>query len=791
VEVALVAQAVVHFRESDESSTSARDPSPRGVVALAERIGRAHLGDRRWGALVAVVVAAAAGLIAGWWTPRGPVNATQALAAMAMGLTVGVIAGITMRSRWAMLLAPAVFMGIFEAVRIEATGPTVDAIDLGSFAGSAAFTVGRFFHGLLAVLPMLVGVAFARAWVLRRSPGWSAPTSLWRRAALGARRACAVGVSLGLVVLAVGILRPASTDAIVGPDGKPLPGSVAELARVEMGGHDQTMLIRGYSVDNPVLLFLAGGPGGFEIGTMSRYGGLLERDFVVVTWEQRGTGKSYGSFDPASTLTVDQVVADTIEVTEYLQARFGAEKIYLVGNSYGTIIGVRAVQQRPELYAAFVAAGQMVNVRETDRMFYDDTLAYAQRTGDTALVDTFLANGEPPYDDLLDYLPLVEGEHDWNDYSGVAGHQGRREPTENLAVPEYSLIDQVRSVAGLLDTYSVLYPQLQELDFRADARRLDVPVYLVQGRYEARGRAELAADWFAQLQAPTKQLITFELSGHRPFVEEPERFHDVMTRTVLAQTWPAPLPAPVVAADETAEPADELLDLFARYNPAIWPGHVIAYALGLLVLALLLRRPGTATDRVTAGVLAAMWLWLGVVFQGRYAAQLDPALSAVYGAMFIVQAALFVRAGVLRRQLAFTRGHGVAGRVGWLALGYALVAYPLIGIALGHGYPEAPLFGVAPCPTAIATFGLLLLARPPLPRHLLTIPFVWAILAPLAAVDRGVFEDIGLFVVGVLAVAIVLIRDRRAGPLNGPANEAPVAAALRSTGALHAAGTRP
>ena len=162
VEVALVAQAVVHFRESDESSTSARDPSPRGVVALAERIGRAHLGDRRWGALVAVVVAAAAGLIAGWWTPRGPVNATQALAAMAMGLTVGVIAGITMRSRWAMLLAPAVFMGIFEAVRIEATGPTVDAIDLGSFAGSAAFTVGRFFQACSRC---------CRCWSGWRSPG--------------------------------------------------------------------------------------------------------------------------------------------------------------------------------------------------------------------------------------------------------------------------------------------------------------------------------------------------------------------------------------------------------------------------------------------------------------------------------------------------------------------------------------------------------------------------------------------------------------------------------------------
>jgi hypothetical protein len=280
----------------------------------------------------------------------------------------------------------------------------------------------------------------------------------------------------------------------------------------------------------------------------------------------------------------------------------------------------------------------------------------------------------------------------------------------------------------------------------------------MQGRHEARGRAQLADDWFARLQAPRKQLFTFELSGHRPFAQEPARFHQVMTSTVLAETWTGPLPTPAVVG--TAQPADDLLDLFARYNPAVWPGHLLAYALILMVAWSILRRPGRATDRLTAGLLAATWLWLGVVFHGMYAAQLAPALSAVYATLFIVQAALFVRAGVLRHDLAFTRGHGAAGWIGWLSLGYALLVYPIIGMALGHGYPEAPLFGMAPCPTAIATFGLLLIARPPLPRHLLAIPLIWAILAPLAAVGRGVYEDAYLAIIGVCAVVLVLIRDR-------------------------------
>jgi hypothetical protein len=85
----------------------------------------------------------------------------------------------------------------------------------------------------------------------------------------------------------------------------------------------------------------------------------------------------------------------------------------------------------------------------------------------------------------------------------------------------------------------------------------------------------------------------------------------------------------------------------------------------------------------------------------------------------------------------------------------------VIGVALGHGYPEAPLFGMAPCPTTIATFGLLLLVRSPLPRHLLTIPLVWAVVAPLAAVGHGYPEDLGLFVVGVAALVIIVARDRR------------------------------
>lgn len=745
------------FRQPD----AAPEPTSR-VTALARWSLLRH--PRLPGVLVAVAASTLAGLVADWWTPRGPVTTTQALSAMAIGLGVGVVAGAAMRSRWAMLLAPTVFVLVFELGRMSTVGPSVDAVDLSGFYGLAAFAVGRLFHAVLMVLPMLLGVALGRAWALRDAVG--SPPSRRARIGRAVRRTGALVTALALLLLAVGMLRPGTTAPIVTTDGEPVPGSVAELTKVEINGHDQWLMIRGNSADNPVLLFLAGGPGGFEIGTMASEAKPLERDFVVVTWEQRGTGKSYAGFEPGESVTLDNAVADTLDVTEYLRDRFGVGQVFLVGNSYGTLLGVRAVQERPELYAAFVGTGQMVSVRETDQMFYEDTLDHAERTGDQALVDELRENGEPPYDDPADYVATINGERQWNDYSDIEGFPGLREPLDYLGAQEYSVVDKVRSLTGLVDTNALIYPELQDIDLRVDATTLPVPVYLVQGAHEARGRAVLAAEWFDRLQAPRKEWFTFEVSGHRPLAQEPERFREVMTDEVLADAGMTPQPVPDVSA---AGPEQDLLALFSRYNPDVWPGHVVAYALGLLALGLVWFRPGLLTDRLAAGVLAASWLWLGVVFHAIYAAQLAAVLSAVYAALFVIQALLFARAGVLRT-LRFGRGTGIAGWVGWASLGYALVIYPLLAVALGHGWPEMPLLGMAPCPTAIATFGLLLLATPRVPTHLLAVPLLWAVMAPLAAVGRGVYEDIGLFVVGVVAVAIIVRRDglRRPGPGDGP-----------------------
>jgi pimeloyl-ACP methyl ester carboxylesterase len=257
------------------------------------------------------------------------------------------------------------------------------------------------------------------------------------------RRGVAVLAGVGLLALSAGLARPARTDAIGGPDGEDLAGSVAEPMTVEVNGHDLAMMIRGHSVDDPVLLFLAGGPGGSEMGAMRNHLPELEEHFVVVTWDQRGTGKSYPALDPTSTLTLGSVIDDTIAVTNYLRDRFGDDRIYLLGQSWGTILGVLAVQQQPELYRAYIGAGQMVSPLATDRIFYDDTLVWARDDGHTGLVDGLTEIGPPPYDKMLDYEIALSHEHEVYPYDHSQNSEGEGGFSENFIVEEYALIDQV------------------------------------------------------------------------------------------------------------------------------------------------------------------------------------------------------------------------------------------------------------------------------------------------------------------------------------------------------------
>lgn len=475
--------------------------------------------DRRIGYAIAAGLAVGAALISAWLTPRGPITTTEALASMVVALIVGLGAGVATGDRRSALLAPVIFVGAFELARLPVDGPTVDGIQLGSMYGMIAFVLGRGLHGLLVLAPMALGAVFGVELAARRGR-----PSTHRMGLAG--WIVAIGLGLGLGGVGVVIAGPASTAPIVGADGRPLAGSIAELTSVELGGHEQSLMIRGRSTENPVLLYLTGGPGGTDLGAMRR-DSSLEAEFVVVTWEQRGAGKSYSALDPATTLTLDGMVADTIELTDYLRTRFDEERIYLVGQSWGSTLGVLAAQQRPDLYHALVGVGQMVSQRETDIRFFEDTLAWARGVGDTELVATLEGLGLPPYADIRAYEEVIGHEHEWNAYPEL---DLDNEMPAILFVPEYTFLDRLNAFRGFLDTFAALYPQLQDIDFRATATDLEVPVYMVLGAHEARGRAEPADEWFAMLDAPSKERIVFPAAGHRAQFDRPADFAALLSR---------------------------------------------------------------------------------------------------------------------------------------------------------------------------------------------------------------------------------------------------------------------
>ena len=276
----------------------------------------------RWlGVAAALALTIAWGLVAVSWTPRGPLTTSEALWSMTISLAVGAVAGLLMRSRWAALLTPVAFAVSFELARLDVSGPMVDGIET-SFYGLIAFITGRGFHAVLSLVWLVLG-AFLGARLARYLRTWREDDRVESsRVGTIVGRIGAVAIALVFVATFAVIAQPASTDPIVDADGNEVVGSVAELTTVEANGHDLALMIRGHSVENPVLLYLAGGPGGSDMGSMRNHLPELEEHFTVATWDQRGAGKSYPELDPTDTVTLDGYIDDTVVVTDYLRERF-------------------------------------------------------------------------------------------------------------------------------------------------------------------------------------------------------------------------------------------------------------------------------------------------------------------------------------------------------------------------------------------------------------------------------------------------------------------------------------
>lgn len=349
-----------------------------------------------------------------------------------------------------------------------------------------------------------------------------------------ASRGIAVGIAGTVLVSLIAVVASqafAATPPIKGPDGKPLPGSIASLERVELNGTQQWITIRGHDASKPILLNLGmGGPGGGGFATRSLFE-PLEKDFVVVSWDEPGTGKSYNAL-PISTLTPERFIQDAHALTLYLRQRFHQDKLFVYGVSWTSILGVWLVQRYPELYYAYIGNGQMVNTTEDDVMGYNLAIKYLTERGDTARAEQLRRNGPPPYsgpgmlDKYVAYFDVL------NAYMGSLPYTVAV-PIVPFMAPEYGYVDKINHTRGLEESFQVVYPQLRDLDFTTQAPKLDVPVYIFAGRNDVNAMSSLVEEYFNMLEAPHKRLIWLE-GGHGLDDASLPQFVDIMVNTVLS-----------------------------------------------------------------------------------------------------------------------------------------------------------------------------------------------------------------------------------------------------------------
>lgn len=358
---------------------------------------------------------------------------------------------------------------------------------------------------------------------------------LWRRLlkVTGVIIGSIVGICLVLFLILLS-WSPGKIEPYYDENGAILADSISEITKVEIGNMEQGMIIKGKNVNNPVLLFLHGGPGNPEYTLAKEVG--LEDYFTVCWWEQRGCGMSYSSSIKDDEITLEQMISDTAEVTNYLRERFGKEKIYIMGHSWGSFLGVNTVDKYPELYEAYIGIGQVVNQFKSEKLSNDYMLSAAQANNDEKTIKNLQKYSLiSPEDVTADYLMLR------SDILSKLGNGVFHIPKSkfNLLLPifqarEYTLSDIYGYAAGSLLCLKQPINQSQyTMNLIETIPELDVPVYIFHGVHDMQVSYELSRQYFDVLKAPEKYFYQFDNSAHSPFIEEPEKFIEILEDDLL------------------------------------------------------------------------------------------------------------------------------------------------------------------------------------------------------------------------------------------------------------------
>ncbi|MFX1607006.1 MAG: alpha/beta fold hydrolase [Promethearchaeota archaeon] len=317
---------------------------------------------------------------------------------------------------------------------------------------------------------------------------------------------------------------------------------ISSLEEITLGGLKQWIFIRGMDQNNPVLIFLHGGPGEPSVGMSSsrRLDAELIKHFTVVHWDQRGGGKSYSSSIPVDSMTIDRLVEDCKELIDYLRNRFDKPKVFIVAHSSGTVIGIKTAHNYPEKIHAYVGVAQIINDCEHETINYNFIVEEAKRLGKIKHQAAIEAIGLPPYEtpnklwEKANYIVRYGGM--MADFS-IGKMIGLVLPY--LTSPEYSLMEGIRTLIGKGRNFTTnaLWKELTEVNFTREIDSIKVPIFFFEGKHDMITPTVVVEEFFNQLKAEGgKRLVIFENSAHYAMLEEKEKYLQTLIGDVLKES---------------------------------------------------------------------------------------------------------------------------------------------------------------------------------------------------------------------------------------------------------------
>lgn len=329
------------------------------------------------------------------------------------------------------------------------------------------------------------------------------------------------------------IYSPGEPEPFLDNHGEPLAGSISEKTFITIGGMRQGMFIKSKNQRNPVLLYLHGGIPDYFL--TRKYPAGLEDNFTMVWWEQRGSGLSYNPNIPEATMNLDQMIADTKEVSNYLRTRFGQEKIYLIGRSGGSFIGIQVAARAPELYHAYIGIGQMSDHLKSERISYEYILKKYKDAGNGKMVRMLEAS---PVTDVIPYGYLKLRDQAMHSLGIGTTHDMSSIITgmfiPSLTCKEYTLKEKFNLWRGKSQSgVHPLWDKMIATDLSQQVNEVNIPVYFFHGIYDHTVSYTLAKKYFEVLHAPVKGFYTFENSAHSPHFEEPKRVKEIFASDIL------------------------------------------------------------------------------------------------------------------------------------------------------------------------------------------------------------------------------------------------------------------